>query len=127
MRTERPEPILPAHDIAITRAFYESLGFTAWYHSSDYEIVTRGNLYVHLEHHADLEPDKNRSSCYWRVVDADRLYQEFTALGLPSDGIPRLTEPQDEPWGMREFTVKDPSGNLIRIGHNLPDREPASR
>ena len=59
-------------------------------------------------------------SCYWRVADADRLYHEFAALGLPASGLPRITEPQDEPWGMREFTLKDPSGNLLRVGHELP-------
>ncbi|HJZ80319.1 MAG TPA: VOC family protein, partial [Pyrinomonadaceae bacterium] len=65
-------------------------------------------------------PAFNRSSCYWRVVDADTLYQEFASLGLPSAGLPCLTTPFDEPWGMREFQLKDPAGNLIRVGHELP-------
>jgi catechol 2,3-dioxygenase-like lactoylglutathione lyase family enzyme len=103
MRTERPEPILPARDLARTRAFYESLGFRAAYNDDTYDILRRGELVVHLEHDAELIPEHNKFSCYWRVPDADRLYSEFTALGLPSDGLPRLTEPADEPWGMREF------------------------
>jgi catechol 2,3-dioxygenase-like lactoylglutathione lyase family enzyme len=117
--SEGPEPILPARDLPRTRAFYESLGFTAGYHDDRYEILRRGRLVVHLEQTDELAPDRNRVSCYWRVADADGLYREFAALGLPSDGLPHLTEPQDEPWGMREFTLKDPSGNLIRIGHEL--------
>ena len=121
MRTERPEPILPAHDLERARAFYESLGFTAWYHDAHYEIVTRGELIVHLESRPDLAPETNRTSCYWRVVDADQLYREFAALRLPSDGIPRITPPEDEPWGMREFTLTDPSGNVVRVGHELSD------
>jgi hypothetical protein len=32
-----------------------------------------------------------------------------------------MNPPRDEPWGMREFTVVDPSGNLLRIGHDLRD------
>jgi hypothetical protein len=47
------------------------------------------------------------------------LYREFAELGLPPEGSPSLTEPFDEPWGMREFAVRDPAGNLIRIGHEL--------
>jgi len=121
MQAERPEPILPVHDLDEARAFYESLGFKAWYHDKHYEIVNRGQLVVHLEERVGLAPSTNQTSCYWRVTDADRLYEEFTALGLPSEGTPRLTEPQDEPWGMREFTLKDPSGNLIRVGHELDD------
>ena len=57
--------------------------------------------------------------CYWRVRDADQLYEEFARLDLPEKGIPRLTPPADQPWGMREFALVDPSGNLVRIGHDL--------
>lgn len=113
------EPILPARDLRRSRAFYESLGFTAGFHDDRYEILRRGALVVHLEPHDDLVPATNRTSCYWRVEDADALFQEFAALGLPSAGAPSLTQPFDEPWGMREFTLKDPAGNLIRVGHAL--------
>ena len=121
MPREGSEPILPAHDVRRTCAFYESLGFKAGYHDDRYEILRRGNLVVHLEPHDNLIPAANRTSCYWRVADADALYREFTALELPSEGSPSLTAPFDEPWGMREFTLKDPAGNLIRIGHELRD------
>ena len=122
MPRQGPEPILPALDLRRTRAFYESLGFTAGYHDDRYEILRRGNLVVHLEPRDDLVPAANRTSCYWRVEDADVLYQEFASLGLPSEGLPSLTAPCDELWGMREFTLKDPSGNLIRVGHESTER-----
>jgi catechol 2,3-dioxygenase-like lactoylglutathione lyase family enzyme len=119
MPREGPEPILPAHEMSRTRAFYESLGFTAGYHHDRYEILRRGNLVVHLESDDELVPARNRTSCYWRVADADALHREFASLGLPPEGAPSLTAPSDEPWGMREFTMKDPAGNLIRVGHEL--------
>lgn len=118
----RAEPILPSRDLAETRAFYEKLGFAAWWGGRgpwDYEIVSRGNLVVHFFTDSSVVPGKSHSSCYWRVDDADALYREFAALGLPSAGIPRLTAPADQPWGMREFALVDPSGNLVRIGHEL--------
>lgn len=114
------EPILPAQDVGRTRTFYESLGFKAGYYDDRYEILRRGNLVVHLEARRDLVPATNQTSCYWRVTDADALHSDFAALGLPAEGLPSLSEPCDEPWGMREFTMKDPAGNLIRIGHELP-------
>lgn len=119
MRPEGSEPIHPALDLPRTREFYEALGFKAGYRDDRYEILRRGHLVVHLERTDDLVPERNTYSCYWRVANADRLYHEFAALGLPASGLPRLTAPQDEPWGMREFTLKDPSGNLIRVGHEL--------
>ena len=120
MRREGPEPILPVHDLRGARAFYESLGFKSGYGGAgDYDILRRGNLVIHLERRVDLVPATNRTSCYWRVGDADALYGDFAALALPREGEPSLGEPADEPWGMREFTLKDPAGNLIRVGHEL--------
>jgi len=119
MAREGPEPILPAPDLKSARAFYQALGFKAGYNDDHYEILRRGNLVIHLEHCDDLVPAVNRTSCYWRVTNADELYQEFALLGLASQGLPSLTKPFDEPWGMREFQLKDPAGNLIRVGHEL--------
>jgi catechol 2,3-dioxygenase-like lactoylglutathione lyase family enzyme len=126
-RRARAEPILPSRDLAETRGFYEKLGFAAWWGGRgpwDYEIVSRGNLVVHFFTDSSLVPGESDSSCYWRVEDADALHRELAAVGLPGAGIPRLTAPADQPWGMREFALVDPSGNLIRIGHEL--RRPAS-
>jgi hypothetical protein len=119
MPREGAEPIFPAQDVRGTCRFYESLGFKAGFHDEHYEILRRGNLVVHLEARDDFVPGVNSSSCYWRVTDADALYREFATLGLPAEGSPSLSEPFDEPWGMREFAVRDPAGNLVRIGHEL--------
>ena len=113
------EPILPAQDVARTREFYEALGFKAGYHDDHYEILRRGELVVHLEARENLEPASNHTSCYWRVLDADALHREFAALDLPAEGSPSLSLPADEQWGMREFRLKDPAGNLVRVGHEL--------
>jgi catechol 2,3-dioxygenase-like lactoylglutathione lyase family enzyme len=124
MRVERPEPVLPSRDLAETRAFYGRLGFVPWFAGREpwhYEIMSRGNLVVHFFPHPELDPFKSDAGCYWRVRDADRLHAELAELGLPKEGIPRLTRPADTPWGMREFTLVDPSGNLVRIGHDLGD------
>ena len=121
MRTERAEPILPSRDLEETRQFYQRLGFTSWWDGKapwDYEIVSRGDLVVHFFLESGLAPEANDTSCYWRVFDADQLHAELSALQLPSQGIPRLTAPEHQPWGMREFTIVDSSGNLIRVGHN---------
>lgn len=39
----------------------------------------------------------------------------MTAAGLS------VTPIADQPWGMREFTLTDPFGNHIRIGHSVGD------
>lgn len=115
---DRSEPILPVPDINAARAFYQALGFRAGFNDGPYEIMRRGGLCVHLEERPRMDVLHNPFSCYWRVTDADPLYREFAATGLFTQPH-RLSEPADEPWGMREFTLKDPGGNLIRIGHDL--------
>ena len=119
---ERSEPILPARNLDEIRAFYGKLGFMSWWQGHGpwpYEIISRGHLVVHFFAQPALDPRENDAGCYLRVKDADRLYREFAALDLPSEGIPRLSAPADQPWGMREFVLVDPSGNLIRVGHDL--------
>ncbi len=51
------------------------------------------------------------TACYLRVDDLDDLHRELAAAGLE-----RVTALHAKPWGMREFEVWDPSGNLLRFG-----------
>ena len=121
---DRAEPILPAHDLPAVRAFYERLGFRPQYWDPDadegYAILRHAELCVHFFAHRTLVREENFSGCYWRVTDADAWYRTCAALDLPVEGIPRLTPPEDREWGMREFALVDPSGNLVRVGHELP-------
>ena len=57
-------------------------------------MIAKGALYgVHLQ--AD---------------DLDATFQQ-----LRTDGAEIVQEPVDQPWGVRDGAVRDPSGNLIRI------------
>jgi uncharacterized protein (TIGR02246 family) len=119
----RAVPILPAIDLVATRAFYETLGFTASYFSPagerGYLIARRGDLELHVFSHPQLGSVENYAGCYWRVTDADAMHDEYARLGLPSSGAPSLGDIENRPWGMREFVLIDPNSNLIRIGHPL--------
>lgn len=113
-------PILPARDLAETRAFYERLGFeaTGWWPGAfgGYAILVRGDLTMHFFSFADIVPGESYAQCYWRVDDVDALHAEFQALALPRAGIPRLDPVGNKPWGMREFALVDPNGTLVRVG-----------
>jgi catechol 2,3-dioxygenase-like lactoylglutathione lyase family enzyme len=124
VRTERAEPVLPARDLDETRAFYERLGFKPWFGPNapwTYEIVSRGELVLHFFAERDLNVRENCAGCYLRVKDADALHRECAAMNLPGDGTARLSELEDQAWGMREFVLVDPSGNQLRIGHDLDE------
>jgi catechol 2,3-dioxygenase-like lactoylglutathione lyase family enzyme len=116
-------PILPSRDLRETLEFYQRLGLTCSTASPDdyegYLMIARGGLRMHFFAHPTLDPSKDAGSCYWYVSDADALYAEFAALGLPAAGIPRIVPIENKPWYMREFAVVDPSGNLVRIGEPI--------
>lgn len=87
--------------------------------TNDYAVADRGALEVHFFLHESLVPQESAFGSYFRVNDVDTLFAEFSALGLPSSGIPRITALEDKPWGMREFAIVDEDGSLIRVGREL--------
>ena len=56
--------------------------------------------------------------CYLFVDDADALHAEWRAIGVEPDRTTgsRLVPPSTTAYGMREFALVDPSGNLLRVG-----------
>lgn len=117
---EKLSPILPARDIPATKGFWTRLGFHTVYSDDDYLLMKREGAEVHFFHHAALDPARNDHGAYLRPADVDALDREWSALGLPATGIPRLMRAEDKPWGMRELALIDPNGSLIRAGQELP-------
>lgn len=111
-------PILPSRSVAATVAFYQRLGFAGGAHASDsgYAILRRGAIELHFFSHPSLVPAESFAGCYLRVADVDRMHRDMSSSDLPRTGIPRMDRLEDKPWGLREFAVVDPDGNLLRIG-----------
>ena len=111
-------PTLPARDMDETLAYYDRLGFRLRNRfnefGGDYAIVVRGDLELHFFGHAGIDPRESYGGCYLRVMDVDALFAE-----LQGNGVECLSTLEDKPWGLREFAIVDPSGNLLRIGQPL--------
>nr|RNJ65896.1 MAG: VOC family protein [Leptolyngbya sp. IPPAS B-1204] len=113
-------PILPSQNLSETIAFYRKLGFA--YVSGDqetYAILCRDTIELHFSLFPEIVPGESYAACYLRVTNVDELFQEFMLQSLPAKGIPRIGHLDDKPWGMREFYVVDPDGNLLKIGQRL--------
>jgi catechol 2,3-dioxygenase-like lactoylglutathione lyase family enzyme len=119
-------PILPSRDLAATADFYSRLGFEhAGLWPDEYLIVTRDDIGLHFFFSRNHDPATSDHGCYLYVSDADALFAEFSELGLPDAGIPRLHgAPEDTDYGLREFALIDPDGNLLRIGSFLASGQP---
>lgn len=111
-------PILPSRSVSNTVEFYKRLGFDGGAHEFDsgYAILKRGDVELHFFTHKELDPAESSAGCYIRVTDVESFYRSCSSSKLPRSGIPRMDVLEDKPWGLREFAVVDPDGNLIRIG-----------
>jgi len=128
-KTDYAIPMLPSMDLAASKTFYEKLGFAVFYQDDNFLGVNRGSLELHFW------PCRDRriceaSGCYIQVGDVDAYHSEWSFLPAKptlADGEgdhARISGiPEDRPWGMREFYLWDPSGNLIRIGSVIETRE----
>jgi catechol 2,3-dioxygenase-like lactoylglutathione lyase family enzyme len=116
-------PILASRDVDETAAFYRQLGFevVARYDQfgPPYLLLRRDDVELHFAEDANVDPAHNDGSCYLRLDDAQAVYDEWAPLRLGLDAVRPL---RDTPWGMREFAVVDPSGNLLRIGTRVVER-----
>jgi predicted enzyme related to lactoylglutathione lyase len=106
-------PILPVLDMDAAVAFYEASGFDVRrYEGGAYSFVSVDDESVFDLDTAEkpLDPSSNNAACYLVVEDITDWHTRLIGLGLA------VTEPEDKPWGMREFTLTDPSGNSLRFG-----------
>jgi catechol 2,3-dioxygenase-like lactoylglutathione lyase family enzyme len=116
-------PTLPVRDMAESVAFYERAGFGVRIYTDDNGDTGDGFAFVDFDGQSvfdldaapDLDPNANRAGCYLISNDADSWHARMSASGLP------VTPIDDQPWGMREFTLSDPSGNRVRIGRGVTD------
>ena len=115
-------PVLPSLDFAETRRFYEGLlGFSLVYEAGGRVILRRGPIELHFwltDHREFCE----NSSCYIRGGGIDALYEEFRGKGVPGLGAYEV-----RPWGMKEFHLLDPHGNLLSFGRIPPEGEDAAK
>lgn len=104
-------PVLHVDDVQATVAFYrDRLGFNSDYGDATYAVVWRENAAVHFVK-GDGEP-QGVDLFFW-VEDVDSYCDEARALGAAV-----ATEPQTQPYGIREFAVIDPNGVRLIFGRD---------
>ena len=112
-------PILDVKSVEASIDYYTSrLGFTKnWDWPDDGEdktfgSVTNGEVSIFL---AETPEPINPVWVFYDVNNADNVYAAYLEAGVTI-----LEEPNDKPWGSREFLAKDPDGNVLRIASPLP-------
>lgn len=120
LETIEIKAFVPARDFALSRQFYQDLGFELAWSSEDLAYLHHGdcsfllqNFYV--QEHAD------NFMMHLLVTDVDAWWRHIEARGIASKYNVAAGPPEDRPWGIRDFTLVDPTGVLWRIGQNISE------
>jgi catechol 2,3-dioxygenase-like lactoylglutathione lyase family enzyme len=110
---ERLQPVLPVGDIVAAADFYTTkLGFRLAFTYGDpptFAGVNLGSVQVFLSRNL---PESRIGSVCFVVGDADQLYAFQQSQGV------EIVEPiGDRDYGIRDYMVRDPYGNLLAFGH----------
>ena len=108
---------VPARDFALSKRFYEDLGFTIVWSSDDLAYVRRENASFLLQNfyvsaHADnfmMHLLVEDVEAWWRHVEDRQLRSKYRIM---------LEPPADRSWGLRDFVITDPTGVLWRVAQS---------
>jgi hypothetical protein len=108
---------VPARDFALSKQFYEDMGFIIAWSDSDLAYLRCGDCSFLLQNFYKPEHAGNfmmhllvpHVQDWWRHVEKTQLASKYNVRADP---------PADRPWGMRDFTIVDPTGVLWRIAQS---------
>ncbi|MEZ5923102.1 MAG: VOC family protein [Hyphomicrobiaceae bacterium] len=108
-------PMLQTDDMARTKAWYcDVLGFRCVGEESDHWCrLVRDSTVIMFMHNAHLGPPAATATQYFEIDDVDELWLSINEHCTAEWG------PEDMPYGMREFAIKDPNGYLLSFGQPI--------
>lgn len=123
---ERHHTTLQVDDIRAAVDFYTTrLGFQLdflWGERATFAGVTLGSAQIFLEQGT---PRPEGVRLVFVVGDADDLFEYHRA-----SGVEVIRKPEDRPYGLREYAVRDLDGHTLQFGHyiyNVGERVPIER
>ena len=104
---------VPCKDFEVSKRFYAALGFTVEWSSDSLAYVRHGDSKFLLQNFYVKEFAENLTM-HLLVQDVDAWWQH-AQLAITSYDV-ASGAPEQKSWGIRDFTLHDPSGVLWRIG-----------
>ena len=118
--SETARPFLPAKDFALSKSFYEALGFVKELDADEVAIYRIGASSFILQRRFQKEWAEN-FMMQLMVDDLDAWWAHLASLDLPQKfGVGAPKAPALQPWGLRVAYVVDPSGVLWHVAQRRP-------
>jgi catechol 2,3-dioxygenase-like lactoylglutathione lyase family enzyme len=113
MVTKGSATTLQVSHLEASLAFYIAiLGLTERFRLGDYAA---GEVQIHFSGPAATNKRQiGQGSIYIFCDDVDAYYSEFLAKGATTQAPPK-----DYDYGMRDFAIEDPDGNLLGFGQEV--------
>jgi catechol 2,3-dioxygenase-like lactoylglutathione lyase family enzyme len=118
MATVEVKAYVPSNNFELSKRFYSDLGFTLAWSSEDLAYFHAGSSRFLLQRFYRKEHADN-FMMHLLVEDVEAWWQHVDTTQLALKYGVRISPPEDRPWGIRDFTVDDPTGVLWRIGQDI--------
>jgi catechol 2,3-dioxygenase-like lactoylglutathione lyase family enzyme len=118
LATVEIKAFVPARDFALAMRFYQDLGFTKASEGHGVAYFYCGDCSFLLQPFAQAGFAEN-FVMHLLVPDVQAWWQQVAQADLASRYQVAVGPLKDQPWGMREFVLHDPSGVMWRIAQNL--------
>ncbi len=97
---------------AALRYYVDVLGFREDFRFGNYAGIERDVCRIHLSQQGNPNAGTPGSGAVYIFCDeVDAYFAEITSRGARVDA-----EPKDYPYGLRDFVVRDPDGNMVTFG-----------
>ena len=122
MKFPAPVPEVPVTSIDEAAAYYvDTLGFTFDWGDEHGGIagISRGNCRLFITNTSFRESNGNLGPVlFWLNLNSKAEVDELFAQWKTAQAA-IVSEPEDKPWKLREFTAADLDGNLIRVFYDF--------
>ena len=122
LTTVEAKAFVPARDFALSKQFYQDLGFDLAWSDNSLAYLRHGNSSFLLQNFYN-EVHAGNFMMHLLVSDVDAWWRHVQAQGIATKYGTTIQPPEDH-GSMRDFVLVDPTGVLWRIGQNIDDVKP---
>lgn len=120
--TVEAKAFVPASDLGRSKQFYLALGFEIPWSDGSLAYVRHGQASFLLQAF-DRPAFIANFQMHLLVENVDDWHAQVQATDVAGRFAVKVGPLEDQPWGMRDFVLFDPSGVLWRIAQNVPARD----